>query len=53
MCERYVHLTKAKHIHKRQIHLLVRGSYVRTITARAQLKKISGLGLKGLDAKTN
>jgi hypothetical protein len=31
---------KAKHIHKRQIHLLVREDvYIRTMIARAQLKK--------------
>jgi hypothetical protein len=31
-----------------------RGCYIRTITAGVQLKKINlGVGLKGLDAKTN
>jgi hypothetical protein len=30
-----------------------RGCYIRTITARVQLKKTLVVGLKGLDAKTN
>jgi hypothetical protein len=38
MCEMYT-CRKAKHIHKRQAHLLVRGYYIRTITARVRLKK--------------
>jgi hypothetical protein len=29
------------------------GSYIRTITARVQLKKSLVVGLKGLDPKTN
>jgi hypothetical protein len=41
-------LRKAKHIHKRETHLL------RTIIAKVQLgKKSLVVSLKGLDAKTN
>jgi hypothetical protein len=53
---RYIlYFTKAKHIHKRQTHLLVREDVnVRTTTAKVQLKrKYLVADLKGLDAKTN
>jgi hypothetical protein len=33
-----------KHLMKGQAHLLVRGCYIRTITARVQLEKISSHG---------
>jgi hypothetical protein len=37
---RYVRLTKAKHIHKRQAHLLVwEEVFIGTMTARVQLQK--------------
>jgi hypothetical protein len=43
---RYVHLKKAKHIHKRQIHPLVRED-IRTMTGMVQLKKVSGRESQG------
>jgi hypothetical protein len=39
---RYVDLTKAKHIPKRQIHPLVREEATLGLTVRVQLKKKSG-----------
>jgi hypothetical protein len=43
---RYVHLTKAKSIRKRQTHPLVRGEYDRKGSVAKEI-------LKGLGAKTN
>jgi hypothetical protein len=47
---RYVHLTKAKHIHKRQTLPLVRGLWPQGFSCK---KKSLVLSLKGLDAKMN
>jgi hypothetical protein len=53
-CDTYT-WRKAKRIHNRQTHILVREEvrYMRTITAKVQLKKKSlVVGLKGFDSKT-
>jgi hypothetical protein len=51
---RYVHLTKGQaYSQETNASSRQRGCYIRTITAKAQLKNSLVVGLKELDAKTN